>query len=152
MTEQENNSFCVKYHKAEMCWNQMLPTMRHWNCIFSTFSKSLVVQRAACKVSIYYVIFSWWRQDWMCCSLILTCCWNCTMSIRFWAPGERLVPISFTRLWTCCMSMPGPRAGQGSTCCSPTMTRDTKTLFLPARDNNYKNRQMKHIIKIKCMQ
>lgn len=76
-------------------------------------------------------------------SFTLTCCWNCTMSIRFWAPGERLVPISFTRPWTCCMSMPGPRAGLGSTCCSPTMTRHTKTLFLPARDNNWRTRQMR---------
>lgn len=65
------------------------------------------------------------------------------MSIRFWAPGERLVPISFTRPWTCCMSMPGPRAGLASTCCSPTMTRHTKTLFLPARDNNWRAEQMR---------
>lgn len=84
-----------------------------------------------------------WQAACKVLSFTLTCCWKCTMSIRFWAPGERLVPISFTRPWTCCMSMPGPRPALGSTCCSPTMTRHTKTLFLPARDNNWRTRQMR---------
>lgn len=73
----------------------------------------------------------------MRCPFTPTCCWKCTMSMRFWAPGERLVPISSTRHCTCCMSMPGPRAKLGCSCWSPTMTRHTKTLLLPARDSSW---------------
>lgn len=67
----------------------------------------------------------------------LTSCWTRTMSIRFWAPGDRLVPISSTRLCTCCMSMVAPYAGLDGTCHMPTTTRHSKMLRRPPRDSSW---------------
>lgn len=75
-------------------------------------------------------------SECFCCS-VLTFCWMWTMSMRSWAPGERLVPISFTRNCTACMSIPGPRGGLGWSCLRPTTIRPTITLFLPPRERSW---------------
>lgn len=68
---------------------------------------------------------------------LLTSCWTRTMSIRFWAPGDRLVPISSTRLCTCCMSIVGLCTWLDGICHSPATIRLTRTLWRPASDSSW---------------
>lgn len=75
-----------------------------------------------------------------------TCCWNLTIFINCWAPGDSFDPMASMRVWTLCRSILDPRAGElveefaeTRFSCTTILLMNTHC-FSPKESNYYKTR------------